>query len=489
MFKNMLTSTPLNTDAANQFFRGRIDGETWQRDATFLATLRALLSNRMGEEDSIYLSFNVTNYSKEQLSNLSVSRAFGAIVGDYTENDNFIRIHNFNNMSEESNDAWMDMVKANFEKSFPGWHRIERVTGFFRKVFNVQCFINPEKKSVYLFVSQMEIRRMHYLQCGILAFLPWYFDPKAGVSDEEMNLLNALREKTADKYLECLGVIASHYDFQTARIRSLLKGFETRYERIRCDKLRHDREYYNNQINNLQDQIGECLRNLRDTETNILGLEMKIAEGGEESEIMDYFLCNKQLLLQNVEDSSMTFIVRATLDYFDEDMAEKVISKRNSYCYETYESARRGNITHEDMKMLLTSIFIDQVLKVRLCAAYSFQLEGSVSALGGYNYGGDCCEYMPNPHIDGWRCLGTYSRVINERLRDHDYIGAIEQCIASCKSLNFGDSTVMDRFMNMMYGHNDGRNIRCIELPDGRVVTPKEAVDYLKKSKEEANNG
>lgn len=489
MFKNTLSSTPLNTDAANQYFRGRIDGESWQRDATFLSTLRALLSHRMGEEDSIFLSFNTSNYSQEQLGGLSVSRALGAVIGDYIENDNFIRIHNFNNMSEVSNSAWMDMVKANFEKSFPGWHRIDRVTGFFRKVFAVQCFINPEKKSVYLFTSQMEIRRMHYLQCGILAFLPWYFDPQAGVSDEEMNLLNSLREKTSDRYLECLSVIASHYDFQTARIRSLLKGFETRYERTRCDNLRRDRERINAQLDNLQVQIGEYLKNLRDTETTILGLEMKIAEGGEDSEIMDYFLCNKQLLLQSVDGSSMEFVVRATLDYFDDAMAEKVIKNPHSYCYESYGSSRRGNITHDDMKTLLTAVFLDQVLKIRLCAAYSFQLEGSVNALRNYNYGGDCCEYMPNPHIDGWSCIGTYGKVINERLRSHDYIGAIEQCIASCKSLNFGDSTVMDRFMNMMYGHNDGKNIRCVELPDGRVVTPREAVDYLENSKEEANNG
>lgn len=489
MFKNGLSNTPMNTDAANQFFHGKIDGEGWQRDYTFLATLRALLANRMGENDRIYLSFGVSTYSEEQLSNLTVSRALNVAVGDYIENDNSIRIHNFNSTSELSNSAWMEVVRANFEKSFAGWHRIERVTGFFRKVFNVQCFINPEKKSVYLFTCQMEMRRMHYLQCGILAFLPWYFDPQEGVSDDEMSLLNSLREKTSDKYLECLNVIAAKFDFQTARIRTLLKGFETRYERLRCDNMKRELENINWRLNELQEQIGNYLKSRRDTETSILGLEMKIAQGGEDSEIMDYFLCNKQLLLQSVDGSTMEFIVRSTLDYFDEGMAEKVINNQHSYCYEVYGSARRGNISHDDMKMLLTEIFLNQRLKMRLCAAYHFQLEGGVTALRGYSYGGDCCEYMPNPHIDGWACIGTYGKVINERLRDRDYIGAIEQCIASCKSLNFGDSTVMDRFMNMMYGHADGRNMRCIELPDGRVVTPKDAVGYLKKEKEVASNG
>ena len=62
---------------------------------------------------------------------------------------------------------------------------------------------------------------------------------------------------------------------------------------------------------------------------------------------------------------------------------------------------------------------------------------------------------------------------------------------ASCKSLNFGDSPVMSEFMRQMYGLTDTTltNNRCIELPNGRVVTPKEAIEYLKSQKEEEADG
>ena len=77
--------------------------------------------------------------------------------------------------------------------------------------------------------------------------------------------------------------------------------------------------------------------------------------------------------------------------------------------------------------------------------------------------------------------MGNYSATINQLLKDNDYIGAIEQCIASCKSLNFGDSTVMEEFMLRLYGISDQHvNIRCIELPNGEVVTPKNAVKWLR---------
>ena len=66
----------------------------------------------------------------------------------------------------------------------------------------------------------------------------------------------------------------------------------------------------------------------------------------------------------------------------------------------------------------------------------------------GYDYNESCDTYIPNPHIDRYSCLGNYERTMNERLMENDAIGAIEQCISSCKSLNFSDSTVMEVLMD-----------------------------------------
>ena len=74
-----------------------------------------------------------------------------------------------------------------------------------------------------------------------------------------------------------------------------------------------------------------------------------------------------------------------------------------------------------------------------------------------------------------YACLGNYQRTINECLLEHDYISAIEQCVASCKSLNFGDYTVMDTFMDKMYRGTQ----KCIVLPSGETVTIKKAVEWL----------
>ena len=133
------------------------------------------------------------------------------------------------------------------------------------------------------------------------------------------------------------------------------------------------------------------------------------------------------------------------------------------------------------MKMLMEAIFLKQSIRIKMCAAYRFEFGVQVTGLKGYHYSSDFREFTPNTHIDAYQCLGNYRQAINQLIKDNDYIMALEQCIASVKSLNFGDSTVMSEFMSRMYGISDYNvNIRCIELPDGRVVEPKEAIEYLK---------
>lgn len=482
MFKQVIRNTQLTTDAANSFFQ-HINGDSFQYDVSFVSTLRALVAPRMKEGEYVYLSFYQSNYSANQLSEYSARNAVRNVCDLDDIEDGRIIIHNFCHTSQDSNYAWMELMKSTLESVYPGWHRLEKVTDFFKKTFYALCFINPDKKSVVVFVDSMDIRRMHYLQCSIFAFLPWYFDPKLGVSKIEMELIESLREKTPTKYEDCIAKIAEQYDFRTARIRQLLSGFETRYEVMECDKVRREIQSCIEYIDSLNNQIGDYLRAKNEYEIRLLGLEAKIANGSEESEIMDYFLHNNKLVLESVNNDSMVFVVKTYLEYFDEDLAERVIRNETSYVYRPNGRGCNNIIPAEDMRMLMTAIFLDQKLRIRFCAAYKFNMNGSVSAVSRYSFGAECRDCTPNTHIDRFSCLGNYQRSINELLKHHDYIGAIEQCSASCKSLNFNDSPVMQEFMRRMYGISDYQgsiNTRCIELPDGTVVTPVDAINWLK---------
>jgi len=491
----MIRETPFVSEAANDYF-SNIRGEPWNTDVSFLSTLRALLAPRMKEDDSLSLSFSQTNYTAEQLSGLSAARALSACVGSWIGEQNMIHIHDFRNISNEANDAWMKVVEEHFTERYDGWHRVEKTTVFFRKIFYVLCFINPEQKSSVLFVNMLDARRLHYLQCGIFAYLPWYFDPKIGVTEQEMSLIASLKSKTSGDYENIISSMAEAYDFRTERTRKLLRGFETRYEKQQCERVKRELQDILRNMDSLDRQMADYLKRKRDSENTIMGLEAKIAEGGENSEILDYFLRNKQLILENVTGTTMQFVVKTTLDYFDEDLASRMINNRNSLLYTRCGEPYIGWVTQDEMQLLMEKIFLDQTMKIHFCAAYQFQLEGTVSALSEHHYGPECKNCMPNPHIQRYACIGDHKRYINDCLRNHDYIGAIEQCVASGKSLYFGDSSVMAEFMSIMYGLKGDKNARYIEATDGKMMTVREAVEWLKaeqgaeeKTEEAADNG
>ena len=477
MFKSSVMQTPFTADAANAYFTN-ITGGGFGYDRTFLATLRALLAPRMQEGESINLIFGASNLTSSQVGSNSVRTVVTSICSNYyLDTPGQIIIHSLK-ADQASNMACFKVIESDFTSIYEGYHRLDKLQAFYRKSFTVDCYINPDLKSVIVFVDGLDNKKMHYLQVSILAMLPWYFDPAKGMTEDEMALVYSLRETSPDKYNECLAKMVEQYDFKTARIRQLLSGFETRYERLECDKVRNEIAHLDSNIESHNRQIGECLRQRNEKCIRLMGLETKIASGEEgDSEIMEYFIRNKNLVLEEVSNTRMYFCAKGYLEYFDSDMAERVIRNKTSFVYSHGYAARESN--HEKVKKLMTEIFVkdDPRLRIRFCAAYCFDLNGAVEACTGHDFGYEFTGYMPNTHINEYACMGNYSRTINELLQRRDYIGALEQCIASCKSLNWGDHTVMSRFMQRFWADNGAS--RCIELPDGKVVNAKEAIQWL----------
>lgn len=480
MFKQSVSSTMLTSDAANIFFP-HITGEMYGSDHTFLATVRALVAPRMPEGESIHVSFGRSDYNAAVVSETSARRMVEMICGNMYRGSGQIYIHNLANRDEANNIANIELLKRQFCEVYAGWQYHEKISNFYQKSFKVICFINPESKSASLFVEQLNLQKLHYLQMSILAFLPWYFDPEKGMSEAEMALVHSLRERTPAKYEACIAELAKQYDFEAGRIRRLLQGFETRFEKMECERVRRDITRVDNNMNDLDRQYADYLKQRNDLCIRLLGLERRIEEGVE-SELMEYFLCNRKLVLENIDGNYLYFAVRDYLSYFDEDAAATYIKNKNGYFYRSCNSS----MTKDGMEKLLNAIFVDQTLKIRFCAAYYFDMNGSVTPQHSHRFGPEFQGYKPNPHIDRYTCMGNYKPAINTALRNRDYITALEQCVASAKSLNFHDSTVMEEFISQ-FTSNGGSSYKAIELPDGTIVSPKEAVKWIEAQEAAAN--
>lgn len=487
MFRSAVTQTQFVGDLANTVF-GRVSGNEFRGDVSFVSTLRALVFPRMPEEDKIYFQYSEANYPKRTVETANweaVMRAITNVDRGRSPGNGNIMLYNCCSYATEDNDAMLDVIEQNIHKYFTGFTKIEKVSEFFKKTFRALCYINPESKTVMLFCGGLDLKKMHFLQLAIPVMLPWYFDPNSGVTEQEMEVLQSFRDKSAQRYIDAIAALAQKYDFRAMKIKSDLGGFETRFLTRELETVNHSIERKMRDIESYEREINKMMRECYDLNIRLLGLHDKIAEGGESSDIVDYFLCNKNLYLVSVNDSELSFVCKGYLEYYDEEVVRKYLDKSTSILYRPDNRDMSDRISPADIKLLMTAIFIDQTLRMKFCAAYRFDLRGSVRAESGYGYGSDFNDCTPNTHIDRFSCLGNHARAINDQLKNNNYIGAIEQCISSCKSLNFADSAVISEFMRRIYGTGSHVNMRCIELPDGTVVNQLDAIKWLKEQNEQ----
>lgn len=213
MFVSSVDQTPFTTSAANAYFTN-ITGDSFGRDRSFLATLRALLAPRMQEGESINLIFGSSNLTSNQVGSNSIRAIVASICGNYRlDTPGQIVVHSFNS-DQASNMACFKVIESDFASIYEGYHRLDKVKVFYRKSFAVDCYINPDLKSVIVFVDRLDNKKMHHLQLALAAMFPWCFDPAESLSEDETALFYSLLEFNPDKYNECLAKMAEQYDCQ-----------------------------------------------------------------------------------------------------------------------------------------------------------------------------------------------------------------------------------------------------------------------------------
>lgn len=486
MFSKIIESTPLTSSQANAFFSNKITGNQWCGDISFLATLRALIAHRMNDGERIDLNFTSSEHRSGILEEgHSYHTIQGAVFGDsiFYEGEYIgrLQVHSFSHSGSdgaEASAAYMKYFEDHFLENNPGWYRIDKVTAFYQPAhFNVICFVRPDERKVLLLCDHLKYKTMHYLQCSILAFMPWYFNQDDGVTELEMELVQSLAppkqgRATSDAYEECLQKIADLHNFKEEYIKSMLENYETQFERRAIEQERHNIDHWRMEMEDLNTRLSELLRCERESQVRLLGLEQKMAEGSHNHEIMDFFLNSNNISLQRVDDTRITFVVKDYLEYFDEEAAEKVVANEDSYVY--YNCA---GFTKEDIKSLMTALFIDKELRIKTCATYYIdggELTGG--ALSGQHFDSEFNNYMPNPHIQEYRCDGNFQKAVGQYMQRCDCIGAISQYVVSCKSLNFLDTCVMESFMRLL----SAGSYKCIELPDGSLVDTSGAIQWIK---------
>lgn len=472
MFNKELYNLTLTSDIANDVFPN-ISGQSFGNDNSFLATLRALVAPHMTSDDTLWLRVRVRNDRDSVLKDYSDEEGVLQLSNGVENNTIFVCGLNGTESSVATSLKYLDSA---FLKKFNHFESLDDLRVFSQQQqANIRFYINKEDRSVAIFIANMNLRIWHYVQSLTTRLLPWYFTEKP--NDEEKAIALSLTNKTATAYEKLIEQIADKYDFRSKKIKQMLDGFETVAKRHQLSNVESSLSNTEQKINR---NVSEYMQ-LIDTRANLMvqrdGLKYQIDNTNNESEMTDYFICNKHLTPIGVHGSKFEFIVSCYLENFDPEMYSRIAENERSYIYNDYRVSNDAFLPNESRRKLLDAIFSDEpLLKVKMCAYYSIDLNGSVTSSQLYSYPQEFYDRIPNPHLQRHNCLGNHRRNIEECLRNGNTIGAIEQCVASAKSINIGESATFPYFLQTLFASNCKS---VIELPDGTSCTPGKALQWL----------
>lgn len=468
MFRNTINDTPWSARLDQVYKNIPYHEDSSTADVSLISTVRALLYPRL-PEGSLFKVISTartigTSYSDDRI----INEIEDVIPSNIANSLFFIGLKDDRKIRND--DAKAATLCASENLSLDGYKEVEKVRVFFQKTMGVACFINPEIKSTIIIYDRKGLDTYHYLQCVIPVCMPWFFAEKPVSPDDadEYALIASLRQKTQDDYVKALSILADRYDIASKKSEVMLadfgKSWASKEKRILTDKIKN----LNEKIEDYQRIISEYLREIRERQLKLVGVEAQLSTSG--NEFAAYFSSNKSLELVDAEDGRLTFIAKGYFEFYDEELAKTVINNDDSAIYETSHDS-------VDVEKLFTAIFIDHKMRLRSCAAYTLNIaEYSVSGRDGWRFPTGF-TYFPNTHIQSYHCLGDYRESMIEALKNNDMITATELCGASVRSLNFADTTVMERLVNDLFSSR----MACVELPDGKLMTVKEAIEYLDK--------
>ena len=162
------------------------------------------------------------------------------------------------------------------------------------------------------------------------------------------------------------------------------------------------------------------------------------------------------------------------LSNYDEDFLAQAIKDRHSFIYRLVPT----KYDRDAVQKALEKIFINQEIRIRMCAGYTITSGGNFAGIRHHDFRGDEATRAPNTHVNNHRCLGGNEDVILEYMDRFDFIGAIEQSIGSAGSINFHETVTSHPFLEDCFGHNvDERPV--FELPDGTLMKFSEVINYV----------
>lgn len=364
-----------------------------------------------------------------------------------------------------------------------GFTEMRDLSQYCASVAPVRFFINPQIQSTIVLITTGDhnkiIRAWHFIQSLIPRLLPWFFKEHPP-TEEEINLLHTLQEKTPKHYVEAVDAYVRSSNFDQKLLTCMLEGFGTsqiddRIKRV-TEEIRQTQIEMSNALTNYR-QYYEAQQSLN---IKLLGLEEAKRTAPGDADLLDFFQKNPYIRLNAAGKGALHVTISTTLRFFDQDSYELMSRRPESFLFKHIRGAADAFNDPQRRKLFLDAIFKDELFKVRLQAIYQVG-PSTVDVSSHFNVDSD---HLPNPHIQYYACLGNYSVPMAEALRDGDYISALMQCVSSAGSVNINEVVTMEKFLQDLFSPQAGN---VIEFPNGMTVTPLRALEWLENIQKEGS--
>ena len=374
-------------------------------------------------------------------------------------------------------------VKEIIEKVLPekpdDWKRIEDLEGFLNLRGSSLVLINEEKKCAIVVFCNPNDDRLRLIACLLPRLLPWYFEEKPLDKDETLYLVSMIGD-SFEEYVKNVEVVMQRFDVQKQHLKLSFRKMAKASVNTRKRDLDRKIALLDTNIGTLMSQIAE-----KSEDRRMYLLQRHAMESGTqtESNLNDMFAfldSSKNVEIAGTTDrGSVIFCAKSDLVNYPDAMPALIANKRSAlYQYAT------PVFTEERLAKLMKAIFIDEELTVRMGTFFEMNpstLDVRCARLPNAGSILKVEQRCENPHHANFHCLGDNGRLIAECMTNLDYVGMLNQMIVATGSMNLLEIPTFRAFMLLMVRSNE----EFIQLPDGRIVTPLKALQYLEEREEE----
>lgn len=479
MFSVPINKSPLFGAAADEIF-ANLKADAYRGDVSFISALRMLLYSRFPKEKTAEVSLR--NINLTELSGLDMGST--EMMKVLTRNPNYTNeIEDRVWVVEVTCDGGKDAHKngmALFEKvtNLDGMGAEPAMDKMFQQFSACRTFIDFEKsRTMILVFDRMAISKWHAFAAFTSRYFKRYFKESPVTPDETKRIVEGLmKEKSADLFKTAEIDFAKQFDFRSPMIKASLRGFENRHANVQVESLNRSIEQKAREIDEANDRYASLVRSKIQLEEKRTAMMLSIKEC--EDELMNYFLSNKNLLLESVQDNCITFYAKTPFANFNPDLAERMIKNRDRGDRVDIYVRGPGNVKKEDRDILFKAMFLDRTVRVWLYGKFNLSVQDGncISAHSGFDQPTEMADTCPNPHLHRHGCMGDNKRAAIEAVLAGDYVGAVEQCIGSVASVNLAEGMTSGPWMDLLLSDNYGRFFET----EAGMMNFSEVMKYLK---------